>query len=207
MHAYAESIVQAKGKEGGLGEEFEGDADAAILCGGTLRGDSQYGPGKISLGDILGELPETMPACMLRTLFRNPSFRGPRCLHRGTSGAMYGHQLAVNIFQLDGKGIWNALESALSKWPAQEGRFPIVSGLAVKWDHTRPPGQRILSIHQIAQPKKDDDDWEDPADMVDFKEQEDGTTVVVKQKKLQLGEEVKNEEGGRMYKVVSVASF
>lgn len=43
--------------------------------------------------------------------------------------------------------------------------------------------------------------------MVDFKEQEDGTTVVVKQKKLQLGEEVKNEEGGRMYKVVSVASF
>lgn len=64
-----------------------------------------------------------------------------------------------------------------------------------------------MSVHQLAQPKKDDDGWEDPADMVDFKEQEDGTTVVVKQKKLQLGEEVKNEEGGRMYKVVSVASF
>lgn len=64
-----------------------------------------------------------------------------------------------------------------------------------------------MSVHQLAQPKKDDDDWGDPADMVDFKEQEDGTTVVVKQKKLQLGEEVKNEEGGRMYKVVSVASF
>lgn len=43
--------------------------------------------------------------------------------------------------------------------------------------------------------------------MVDFKEREDGTTVVVKHKKLQLGEEVKNEEGGRMYKVVSVASL
>ncbi|OWZ73671.1 hypothetical protein AYX14_00816 [Cryptococcus neoformans] len=169
-HAYAESIVQAKDKEGGLGDEYEGDADAAILCGGTLRGDSQYGPGKISLGDILEILP-----------FDDP----------------------VVCIELDGKGIWNALESALSKWPAQEGRFPIVSGLAVKWDHTRPPGQRILSVHQLAQPKKDDDDWEDPADMVDFKEQEDGTTVVVKQKKLQLGEEVKNEEGGRMYKVIT----
>ncbi|KAE8543376.1 hypothetical protein D1P53_000082 [Cryptococcus gattii VGV] len=170
MHAYAESIVQAKDKEGGFEEQDEGDADAAILCGGTLRGDSQYGPGKISLGDILEILP-----------FEDP----------------------VVCIELDGKGIWNALESALSKWPAQEGRFPIVSGLAVKWDHTRPSGQRILAIHQLARPKKDDDDWEDPADMVDFKEREDGTTVVVKQKKLQLGEEVKNEEGGRMYKVIT----
>lgn len=64
-----------------------------------------------------------------------------------------------------------------------------------------------MAIHQLARPKKDADDWEDPADMVGFKEREDGTTVVVKQKKLQLGEEVKNEKGGRMYKVVSVASL
>lgn len=64
-----------------------------------------------------------------------------------------------------------------------------------------------MAIHQLARPKKDDDDWEDPADMVGFKEREDGTTVVVKHKKLQLGEEVKNEKGGRMYKVVSVASL
>jgi 5'-nucleotidase len=35
--------------------EAKGGADAVIICGGTLRGDSQYGPGKITLGDILGE--------------------------------------------------------------------------------------------------------------------------------------------------------
>ncbi len=29
--------------------------------------------------------------------------------------------LRVNIEQIDGEGIWNAIESALSKWPAQEG--------------------------------------------------------------------------------------
>lgn len=33
----------------------KGGADAVIICGGTLRGDSQYGPGQITLGDILGE--------------------------------------------------------------------------------------------------------------------------------------------------------
>ena len=32
-------------------------ADACIICGGTLRGDSQYGPGKIGLGDILEIFP------------------------------------------------------------------------------------------------------------------------------------------------------
>lgn len=81
MHAYAESIVQTKDKEGGFEEQDEGDADAAILCGGTLRGDSQYGPGKISLGDILGEHLKSKSSCILRILFRNPSFRGSRGLH------------------------------------------------------------------------------------------------------------------------------
>lgn len=37
------------------GRDAKGGADAVIICGGTLRGDSQYGPGKITLGDILGE--------------------------------------------------------------------------------------------------------------------------------------------------------
>ncbi|WVN91141.1 uncharacterized protein L203_106393 [Cryptococcus depauperatus CBS 7841] len=167
MHAYAESIVEgdkANGDDNGSG------ADAVILCGGALRGDSQYGPGQISLGDILEILP-----------FEDP----------------------VVCIELDGKGIWNALESGLSKWPAQEGRFPIISGLAVKWDHSRPPYHRILSIHRLVQPKKDSDEREDPSDMVDFKDQEDGTRVIVKQRKLQLGEEIKNVEGGKLYKVIT----
>jgi hypothetical protein len=52
----------------------------------------------------------------------------------------------------------------------------------------------------------DDDDDEDDqvgSDLIDFVEQEDGTRVEVKQKKVQLGAEVKREEGGRMYRVVS----
>lgn len=66
MHAYAESLMEG-GKNGrtylvekdGKDElernrDAKGRADAVIICGGTLRGDSQYGPGRITLGDILG---------------------------------------------------------------------------------------------------------------------------------------------------------
>ena len=58
-------------------------------------------------------------------------------------------------------------------------------------------------------PGNDDDDDEDDDeqeasadDLIDFVEQEDGTRVEVKQKKIQIGDEVKREEGGRIYRVV-----
>jgi hypothetical protein len=49
----------------------------------------------------------------------------------------------------------------------------------------------------------DDEDDQVGSDLIDFVEQEDGTRVEVKQKKVQLGAEVKREEGGRLYRVVS----
>lgn len=87
-------------------------------------------------------------------------------------------------------------------------RFPIVAGLRVVWDHRKPPNQRVESIHLVDPGNDDDDDEEDddqgasPDDVIDFVEQEDGTRVEVKQKKIQLGDPVKREEGGRMYRVV-----
>ena len=52
----------------------------------------------------------------------------------------------IVVVQLDGETIWNTLEGALSKWPAQEGRFPIVSGLRVDWDSSKAPGSRVLGV-------------------------------------------------------------
>ena len=88
-------------------------------------------------------------------------------------------------------------------------RFPIVAGLRVVWDHRKPPNQRVESIH-LVDPGNDDDDDDDEdeddqsaaGDLIDFVEQENGTRVEVKQKKIQLGDEVKREEGGRVYRVV-----
>ncbi|KAK0240597.1 Metallo-dependent phosphatase-like protein [Armillaria nabsnona] len=90
-----------------------GGADIVFICAGTLRGDSMYGPGTISLGDILEILP-----------FEDP----------------------VVVLELDGKAIWDALEASLETWPAQEGRFPVVSGMRVSWDSRREPGQRVLGV-------------------------------------------------------------
>lgn len=77
IHAYAESLLEKgpdKGESDGQGvldvpkksdgkRNFTG-VDAVIICGGTLRGDSQYGPGKITLGDILGVSPIRQEKCV-----------------------------------------------------------------------------------------------------------------------------------------------
>ncbi|KAG9095183.1 hypothetical protein FS749_010910 [Ceratobasidium sp. UAMH 11750] len=102
-HAYDDALCV---KGGGV-------ADGVLICGGTLRGDSVYGPGDITLGDLLEILP-----------FEDP----------------------IVVQALDGETIWNALESALSTWPAQEGRFPIVSGFRVEWDSRLAPGKRVKGI-------------------------------------------------------------
>lgn len=83
-----------------------------------------------------------------------------------------------------------------------------MAGLRVVWDHRKPPNQRVESIHLVDPGNDDDDDDEDDEqgasadDLIDFVEQEDGTRVEVKQKKIQIGDEVKREEGGRVYRVV-----
>ncbi|KAG2020525.1 flagellar associated protein [Coprinopsis cinerea AmutBmut pab1-1] len=88
-------------------------ADGVFICAGTLRGDSTYGPGVITLGDILEILP-----------FEDPAI----------------------VIEMDGETLWEALEAGLSKWPAQEGRFPVISGFKVTWDSRREPGNRVTGV-------------------------------------------------------------
>ncbi|KAF8754293.1 5'-nucleotidase family [Rhizoctonia solani] len=95
-HAYDDALCVKGG----------GPADGVLICGGTLRGDSVYGPGDITLGDLLEILP-----------FEDP----------------------IVVQALNGEAIWNALEAGLSTWPAQEGRFPIVSGIRIEWDSRLAP--------------------------------------------------------------------
>ena len=71
---------------------------------------------------------------------------------------------SIVVAELDGRTLWEAFESSLSTWPAQEGcvqpefrfifsitqacprRFPVISGLRVVWDSRKQPGQRVLNI-------------------------------------------------------------
>ncbi|KAJ1721626.1 hypothetical protein LPJ53_003878 [Coemansia erecta] len=52
----------------------------------------------------------------------------------------------VVVVKLTGDQIRRALENGVSKWPAQEGRFPQVSGIRFEFDPSREPGDRVTSI-------------------------------------------------------------
>ncbi|KII88925.1 hypothetical protein PLICRDRAFT_175177 [Plicaturopsis crispa FD-325 SS-3] len=132
-----------------------GGADGVFICAGTLRGDSVYGPGLITLGDIMEILP-----------FEDP----------------------LVVLELDGEAIWDALESSLETWPAQEGRFPVISGFRVSWDSRRPPGQRVLGVWLLKEVTEsvrghDDLDQGDPP--------------------LKDGAEIKRQKGGRKYNILT----
>ncbi|KAI8322095.1 Metallo-dependent phosphatase, partial [Martensiomyces pterosporus] len=49
----------------------------------------------------------------------------------------------VVVVRLTGDQIRRALENGVSKWPAQEGRFPQVSGIRFQFDPDREPGDRV----------------------------------------------------------------
>ncbi|GJE86791.1 bifunctional metallophosphatase/5'-nucleotidase [Phanerochaete sordida] len=108
-HAYDDALC-LKGYNG---------TDGVFICGGTIRGDSTYGPGVVTLGDILEILP-----------FEDP----------------------IVVLEMDGETLWAALEAGLEKWPAQEGRFPVISGFRVSWDSRRPAGQRVLGVWLTQEP-------------------------------------------------------
>ncbi len=91
LHAYDESLIEKNThitfeKEEKEGRTYTEGADAVIICGGTLRGDSQYGPGTITLGDILGKLSHSHRQLTSRDLpLRRPS-RVPRDRWQGYLG-------------------------------------------------------------------------------------------------------------------------
>ncbi|OJA12754.1 hypothetical protein AZE42_07929 [Rhizopogon vesiculosus] len=87
----------------------------------------------------------------------------------------------VVVLELTGQAIWDVMESALSRYPAYEGRFPVISGFRVSWDSQRPAGQRVLGI------------WlqKDVANS-----ESNGITVVD-------GDEIKPDKEGKKYKIVT----
>lgn len=121
MNSY-EEVLRERDNRGELSERRPADVrevDCCIICGGSLRGDQVYGPGKIALSDVLEILP---------------------------------FEDAVVCKELKGKDIWEALENGLSMWPKQEGRFPQVAGLMVKWNSRKEPGKRLVSVELLDNP-------------------------------------------------------
>ncbi|KAF7338627.1 25S rRNA adenine-N(1) methyltransferase [Mycena venus] len=166
-----------------------GGADGVFVCAGTFRGDSIYGPGQITLGDILEILP-----------FEDP----------------------IVVLELDGNTIWDALEASLATWPAQEGRFPVISGFRVSWDSRRSPGERVLGVWLLNE-VEESDSGHDPVSghstpshrLVDgepIQRTTDKTYKIVTRSymaeghdgftALQRGEPLVDDEGGQIYSAI-----
>lgn len=56
------------------------------------------------------------------------------------------------VIALKGKYILEALENAVGKYPALEGRFPQVSGIELTFDPEKPEGQRCSNVHIVGEP-------------------------------------------------------
>ncbi|KAH8107148.1 Metallo-dependent phosphatase [Cristinia sonorae] len=166
-HAYDDALCVKTG----------GGSDGVLICGGTIRGDSTYGPGTVTLGDILEILP-----------FQDP----------------------IVVIEIDGETLWAALESALSTWPAQEGRFPVVSGFRVSWDSRRPAGQRVLGVWLVSEPSGSVSSTPSHSGLstpvstsvANLLQDASGTATPVSQKPTDIWQ-VAREKGGRMYKIVT----
>ncbi|THH33893.1 hypothetical protein EUX98_g299 [Antrodiella citrinella] len=116
----------------------------------------------------------------------------------------------IVVIELDGEALWTALESAFSTWPAQEGRFPIVSGFRVSWDSRRPAGQRVLGVWLVSEPSGSvsstpaHSGTSTPASMsVSSLSALSDTSMPPTPQKLTDIWEVRKEKGGRMYKIVT----
>ncbi|KAJ6488654.1 Metallo-dependent phosphatase-like protein [Mycena vitilis] len=171
-HAYDDSLAM-KGC---------GGSDGVLLCAGTFRGDSIYGPGSLSIGDILEILP-----------FEDP----------------------IVVLELDGRAIWDAVEASLETWPAQEGRFPVISGFRVSWDSRRNPGERVLGVWLLNEIEESDSGHDGQTRLVDgapiqrntektykivtrsyMAEGHDGFTA------LRRGKELIDDEGGQLLSAI-----
>ncbi|KZT11516.1 Metallo-dependent phosphatase [Laetiporus sulphureus 93-53] len=77
---------------------------------------------------------------------RGDSMYGPGTIALGNILEILPFEDSVVVLELDGETIWAALEESLETWPAQEGRFPVISGFRVSWDSRRLPGERVLGV-------------------------------------------------------------
>jgi len=90
-----------------------GGADGVLLCAGTFRGDSTYGPGLPQFGGfcVISE-PFTTGFLSIGDILEILPFEDP-----------------IVAIEIDGETLWEALENSLSAWPSQEGFVLVVKSL------------------------------------------------------------------------------
>ncbi|TFK55022.1 Metallo-dependent phosphatase [Heliocybe sulcata] len=123
-------------------------------------------------------------------MLRGDSVYGPDIITLGDILEILPFEDPLVVLELDGETIWAALEASLETWPAQEGRFPVISGFRVTWDSRRHAGQRVLSVSLLK---------EEPLSTEEHQKYLQGGNIHRPLKE----EPIKREAGGRQYKVLT----
>ncbi|KAF7344288.1 Metallo-dependent phosphatase [Mycena venus] len=83
-------------------------------------------------------------------VFRGGHVYQPGAITLGDITTILPYPDPVVVVEIDANTLWDTVESGLSRYPSQEGRFPSISGLRVSWDSRKPAGQRVLGIWLLA---------------------------------------------------------
>eukprot|EP01090_Pellita_catalonica_P020881 TRINITY_DN7663_c0_g1_i1.p1 TRINITY_DN7663_c0_g1~~TRINITY_DN7663_c0_g1_i1.p1 ORF type:complete len:588 (-),score=105.66 TRINITY_DN7663_c0_g1_i1:854-2617(-) len=84
---------------------------------------------------------------------RSDNMYVPSKITMGTFMSIFPFLDVIVVIAVTGQSLLSALENAVSMVPATEGRFPAISGMKVRFDSSKPPGKRVLSV-EIGEPEK-----------------------------------------------------
>ncbi|KAJ1964450.1 hypothetical protein IWQ62_002929 [Dispira parvispora] len=112
-----------------------------------------------AIGNLLADLMRNAYPCVDVALacggaIRSDTVYGPGDITMRTVMDLFPFEDPVVVVRLSGTQLWEALENGFSKFPAQEGRFPQVSGLCVRFDPRKPPGERVVDVQILTNAKR-----------------------------------------------------
>jgi 5'-nucleotidase len=105
------------------------------------------------LADIARQAVDADIAMLNSGTLRANAVLGPGIIRMKDLVALLPMQDPIVKLCVPGEVILQALENAVSKWPAQEGRFAQVSGIRFAFDPSQAPGVRVVphSVHVLSQ--------------------------------------------------------
>lgn len=106
--------------------------------------------GESNFGDLVADLMRSEMKTDI-ALFNGGSFRtnrviGPGPVTRRDIESVLPYQNRVLAIEITGRQLLDALENGLSMIGQNAGRFPQISGMAVRYSRRKQPGQRVLSV-------------------------------------------------------------
>jgi len=124
----------------------ETGADVVLYNGGTLRSDSTYGPGELTLKHLVSILPFPDPIVVIEVT--GEQLKAALGTRQHTTHDQQQLGAYMSFF-----AVFSVAENSVSKVPVQEGRFAQISGMRYVYTRSQPAGQRVLHVRHPRPPR------------------------------------------------------